>query len=77
MDQKGLKAKLFMERSAGNTRAANRAKGMIKRGNGKGKLGGYFGKMKQGKWEERKPRDRNMTPFPERQFHLSISGETL
>ena len=44
MDQKGLKAKLFIEGSTGNTGAANRAKGGGQKGNSKGKLRGYFGK---------------------------------
>ena len=77
MDQKRLEAKLFIERSVGNTRAANRAKGMVERGIAKEESRGYFGKNEQGKWEEGKPIDRNMTPFPERQFHLSISNKTL
>ena len=65
MDQKRLKSKLIIERSAKSTGAMNRAKGAIQTGNSKGELRGYFGKIKLGKWEERKPRDRNMTPFPE------------
>ena len=77
MDQKRLKAKLIMKRSAGSTGAMNRAKGGDQKGNSKGELGEYFGKMKLGKWEGKQSEDRNMTPFPERQYHLSISGKTL
>ena len=63
MDQKRLKAKLFVERSAGNTRAANRAKGDDQKGEWQGETKGILRrKIKQGKWEERKPRDRNMRP---------------
>ena len=59
MDQKRLKAELIIERSAGSSGAMNRVKGAIQKGNIKGELGGYFGKMMRGKWEERKPTDRN------------------
>ena len=45
MDQKRLEVKLFIERSTGNTRAANRAKGNGQKGDSKGKLRGYFGKI--------------------------------
>ena len=45
MDQKRLKAKLIIERGARSTGTTNRAKGVIQKGNSKGELGGYFGKM--------------------------------
>ena len=45
--------KLIIERSVGSARVTNRAKGAIRKGNRKGELRGYFGKMKQGKWEEK------------------------
>ena len=42
---KRIEAKLIIERSVGNTRAANRAKGMVEKGNSKGESRGYFGKI--------------------------------
>ena len=77
MDQKRIKAKLIIERSTQDAGTTNRAKGAIQKGNSKEKLRGILWKNKWGKWEGRKPTDRNMTPFLERQFHLSIGGETF
>ena len=45
MDQKRIKAKLIIERSARSTGATNRAKGGGQKGNSKGELGKYFGKI--------------------------------
>ena len=45
MDQKRLKAKLIIERSTRSTGTTNRAKGAIQKGNSKGEVRGYFGKM--------------------------------
>ena len=59
MDQKGLKAKLIIERSVKSTGTTNRVKGNDPKGNSKGKLGGILRKNVRGKWEERKSSDRN------------------
>ena len=70
MDQKRLEARLFIERSVGNTGAANRVRRDDRKGKWQGGIKGISWKNKRGKWEEKEPEDRNMTPFPERQFHL-------
>ena len=74
---KGAKGRANHRKKCGEYRGSEQDDEGLSKGEYQGRIKGICRKNKRGKWEERKPTDRNMTPFLERQFHLSISGETF